>query len=100
MWQPLTGDAVQAAIAKARQVQIIPDKVALSSFPDPQLMFRTIRVTPTHGIVIHITEAGPGMLELESISLQSPPNEVPWTPVGTKNDAAEIPANQRTWEAG
>ncbi|NRB76425.1 MAG: hypothetical protein HRU46_18850 [Verrucomicrobiales bacterium] len=100
MWQPLTGDAVQAAIAKARQVQFIPDKVALSSFPDPQLMFRTIRVTPTHGIVIHITEAGPGMLELESISLQSPPNEVPWTPVGTKNDAAEIPANQRTWEAG
>ncbi|MEM1444212.1 MAG: hypothetical protein AAGF67_17830, partial [Verrucomicrobiota bacterium] len=81
-------------------VALLPDKLALTDWDDAEVIFRDLRLVKNYGISIQATAAGPGMLELESLSLEDPVEENPWLFLGEESRWDMVPANQRTGEAG
>lgn len=92
--------AMQEVIEGTPSVAIIPDKMALLDSPVEELYFQDLRIVRDYGICIQSTTAGPGILELEAISLDPPSTEQPWIFIGGKNAWDMIPPSQRTGEAG
>lgn len=92
--------AMQKVIESTPSVAFIPDKMALLDSPVEELYFQDLRIVRDYGICIQSTTAGPGILELEAISLDPPSNEQTWIFIGGKNGWDMIPLSQRTGEAG
>ncbi len=91
---------MQKVIESTPSVACIPDKMAVLESPVQELQFRDLRIVRDYGICIQSTSAGPGMLELEAISLDPPSNEQPWIFIGGNAGLDMIPLSQRTGEAG
>lgn len=83
-------------------LQLRPDKLAIREQPVESILFRDLYLSRDFGIVVRATAAGPGMLELETISLLPPaaPNEPPWNFVGDRGGRSAMPPSQRIREAG
>lgn len=96
--------ASREALKSARRLEFVPDKVALPHrfIPGEEayLLMQTLRVTAEFGTAIQSTDAGPGALELESLSLDPEPTEVPWIPIGSDDAWSKTPLSQRTIQAG
>lgn len=92
--------AIRQVINSTPTVTVLPDKLALLNFPVEELYFQDLRIVRDYGICIQSTAAGPGILELEAISLDPPSTEQPWIFIGGKNAWDMIPLSQRTGEAG
>lgn len=94
--------AEKATLLTARDpVSFVPDKFATDPNVALDFPFREIRLLAQYGTVVQTTGAGPGGLELESISLEgAPPAENPWIFVGDRDPGTEMPRFQRTEEAG
>ncbi|MEM6917315.1 MAG: hypothetical protein AAF491_12185, partial [Verrucomicrobiota bacterium] len=96
----LSPAAQKDAVEAAGFVALLPDKLALSDWNDTELMFRDLRLVKDYGITIQSTAAGPGMLELEGLSLDGPVEENPWLFLRGESRRDMVPENQRTGEAG
>ena len=96
----IDNNAIRAIMARAPKLEFLPDKMALGWDPSEDIFFRSLRVTPEFGIVIQSTSAGPGMLELETLSLDLPQEQNPWISVGDSSNRPGVPPSQRTGEAG
>ncbi|MAS96716.1 MAG: hypothetical protein CMO55_26290 [Verrucomicrobiales bacterium] len=83
-------------------VSFVPDKVALrlNSPYGYEPYVQTLRLVRDYGTAIQSDSAGPGMLELESISIEPPADTNPWYYIGDKNIPLSVPVSQRTNEAG
>ncbi len=87
----------------APRVEFVPDKVALEieplpeAEPDEDLFFQTIRLVRDYGISIQATAAGPGSLELESLSLDAAEE---WIPLQGIRQPIKAPPSQLTRQAG
>lgn len=93
--------ALRIKMRSAPVVEFIPDKIAL--FHDPDSMedgtsFQTLRLVRDYGISIQATAAGPGSLELESLSLE--PEINPWIELRLLKEKLQAPPNQHTGQAG
>ena len=93
-------NAIRAIMARAPKLEFVPDKMALGWHPSEDVFFRSIRATPDFGVVIQSTAAGPGMLELETLSLDLPQEQNPWISVRDQANQPDVPPTQRTGEAG
>lgn len=87
--------------------EFVPDKLALFHEPEPTfdaVSFQTIRLVREFGLVIQSTDAGPGMLELESLSLDraldSEPAAIPWISLVSLDERLYAPPHQLTEQAG
>jgi hypothetical protein len=81
-------------------IELVPDKLALFEYtggPDEDLFYQSIRLVKDYGITIQSTDAGSGMLELESLSLDPEP-ENPWIPL--EGSQLVAPPKQQTGQAG
>lgn len=88
-------------------IEFLPDKLALDLVPfdepDPvgdEIVFQTIRLVRDYGLSIQATAAGPGSLELESVSLDPGPPANPWIPLMGLKEAIKAPPAQATGQAG
>jgi|GEM_PF-1564008 len=88
----------RATIDERLLISVVPDKVAIERDPVEEFVPRGMSITRDFGIVIMLDAAGPGMLELESISLE--PEERPWIFLGDRGAWDQVPLSQRTGEAG
>lgn len=93
-------EELRAILPKISMVNLIPDKLALQEVPSAEVFARTIRLNRLFGIVVQMTDAGPGMLELEGISLDPPLDSIPWIFIGEESGWDSIPPTQRVREAG
>lgn len=98
--QEMTGAEATRLLASAPNFSLIPDKLAIDEIPTGEFVFRDMRVMQRFGLVIQMTGAGPGMIELESLSLDDPVGEAPWIFLGTEVPGDLVPLTQRTREAG
>jgi hypothetical protein len=97
----LTPAEKAALLTAMAPVSFIPDKFATDPDVALDFPFREIRLLAQYGTVVQTTGAGPGGLELESISLEKPPpSENPWIYVGDRDPITEMPRFQWTEEAG
>lgn len=81
-------------------VELVPDKLALFEYgggPHEDIFYQSIRLVKDYGITIQATDAGSGMLELESLSLDAEP-ENPWIPL--EGSGMVAPPTQQTGQAG
>lgn len=81
-------------------IELIPDKLALFEYsggPHEDIFYQSIRLVKDYGITIQSTDAGSGMLELESLSLDPEP-ENPWIPL--EGSRLVAPPVQQTGQAG
>lgn len=95
-----TPEEIRRIAAKAPAVEFLPDKLSLGWAPTDEIFFQSIRLTPDYGIVVHATAAGPGMLELETLSLEAPAPQNPWIEIGSPEATLEVPPSQHTIGAG
>ena len=88
-------------------IEFLPDKLALDLDPTLQpdlsageVFFQTIRLVQGYGIAIQATAAGPGSLELESLSLDPRPDPRPWLALDELTAPVKAPPTQMTTQAG
>lgn len=88
-------------------IEFLPDKLALDlepsrdlEFAEGEVFFQTIRLVRDHGFAIQATSAGPGSLELESLSLEPEPGPRPWIPLEGLKETVKAPPIQHTTQAG
>ncbi len=96
--KPLT--ELNKILPQLPMVTLIPDKLALTDYNTKSVFGRVIRLHREFGVVIQMTDAGPGSLELESLSLEAPLDEIPWIFIGKDPGGDSIPATQKVREAG
>jgi hypothetical protein len=87
-------------LASVTPFQVIPDKLAIDELVTGEISFRDMRVNREHGILLQKTSAGPGIIELESLSLDAPSEEIPWIFIGKDVPGDLVPVSQRIAEAG
>ena len=94
-------------IRATKPIEFLPDKLALDLVPmgdaDPgadEIVFQTIRLVRDYGLSIQATAAGPGSLELESVSLDPEPVGNPWIALKGLKEAIKAPPSQATGQAG
>ena len=84
------------AIERATSFSFLPDKLALLNEDSKELMFfRVLQLVKDYGVIIQTMDTGPGMLELESLTLEAPPEPNPWVPVGEWSKWGPVPGVQR-----
>ena len=84
------------AIERAASFSFLPDKLALLNEDSKELMFfRVLQLVKDYGVIIQTMDTGPGMLELESLTLEAPPVPNPWIPVGEWSQWGPVPGVQR-----
>lgn len=96
----VTGVEAGRLLAAIPSVALVPDKLAIDEIPTGEFSFRNMRVSRLYGLVLQLTDAGPGIIEVESISLEDPVGEIPWIFLGTEVPGALVPPTQWTREAG
>jgi hypothetical protein len=97
-WDP---EKFRLKMLQAPVVEFVPDKIALfhdPGFLDDEIFFQTLRLVRDYGISIQANDAGPGSLELESLSLDPEPN--PWIELQSLKQKLQAPPNQHTGQAG
>lgn len=94
----------EAEMRRAPVAEFRPDKIALDHLPgavtdwEDGYGFQTIRLVRGYGICVQSTAAGPGSVELESISLE--PEANPWIPLRDARVPIQAPPSQSTGQAG
>lgn len=96
----VTGAEAGRLLAAIASIALVPDKLAIDEIPTGEFSYRNMRVSRLHGLVVQLTDAGPGVIELESISLEDPVGENPWIFLGDEVPGALVPPTQWTREAG
>jgi hypothetical protein len=87
-------------------IEFLPDKLALDLDPSHpaiaagEVSFQSIRLVRDYGISVQSTDAGPGSLELESLSLDPEPGPAPWIALEGLKKTLKSPPIQFTGEAG
>jgi hypothetical protein len=102
-WDP---DRFAEQMRTAPVIEFLPDKLALDLDPSHpsiatgEVSFQSIRLVRDHGIAVQSTDAGPGSLELESLTLDPEPGRAPWIAIEGLGEALRSPPTQFTGEAG
>ncbi len=99
--------ALRENLRTAPLVEFLPDKLSLAVDPGEggrsgvvELGFQSIRIVRDYGITIQSTAAGPGSIELESLSLDAPSDPNPWISLPGLREALKAPPSQYTDQAG
>lgn len=96
----VTGAVAGCLLASIPRVALMSDKLVIDEIPTGEFSFWNMRVSRLYGLVLQLTDAGPGIIEMESISLDDPAAEIPWIFLGTDVPGALVPPPQWTREAG
>ncbi len=96
----VTGAEAGRLLASIPSIVLVPDKLAIDEIPTGEFSFRNMRVSRLYGLVLQLTDAGPGIIEVESISLDDPAGEIPWIFLRDEVPGALVPPTQWTREAG
>lgn len=84
------------AIERIPSFSFLPDKIALLNEDSDMLMFfRVLQLTRDFGVVVQTMDTGPGILELESLTLDAPSDPNPWIAVGEWSKWGPLPGAQR-----
>lgn len=105
--RPEFGSEADFAERRAAPIaSLVPDKLALSLVPEEvsphggEAVFQTIRLVREYGVVIQATAAGPGSVELETLSLDVEAEADPWISLQDLKEPVKAPPSQFTGEAG